>query len=154
LTPPRRERGRLATGAVAALLLLAACAATPSSLPPPTAPPTSQDPGAAVTIDVLLANPATRDGRPVRLTGSFIGDGTTARLCEVMLESYPPLCGGGAIRVTGEIPATTQARLTTTTVPGLAKEWWGFVVVTGTFHARGVDGGPSLDLGELILREG
>lgn len=154
MTPPRRERGRLATSAVAALLLFAACAATPSSLRPPTAPTASQDPGAAVTIDVLLANPAARDGRPVRLTGSFIGDGATARLCEVMLESYPPQCGGGAIRVAGEIPAATLARLTTTTEAGLAKEWWGFVVVTGTFHAHGVDGGPSLDLGELILREG
>ena len=154
MTPPRRERGRLATSAVAALILVAACAATPSSLPPSTAPTASQDPGAAVTIEVLLANPAARDGRPVRLTGSFIGDGATARLCEVMLESYPPQCGGGVIRVTGEIPAATLARLTTTTEAGLAKEWWGFVVVTGTFHAHGVDGGPSLDLGELILREG
>jgi hypothetical protein len=154
LTPRRRERGRFATGAVAALLLLAACASTPPSLPPATAPTASQDPGAAVTIEVLLANPAARDGRPVRLKGSFIGDGTTARLCEVMLESYPPQCGGGAIRVTGEIPAATLARLTTTTEPGLAKEWWGVVVATGTFHAHGVDGGPSLDLGEMILREG
>jgi hypothetical protein len=154
VTPPRRERGGLAAGTLAALLLLAACASTPSSLPPTTAPSASQDPGAAVTIDVLLANPAARDGRPVRLTGNFIGDGTTARLCEIMLESYPPQCGGGAIRVTGEIPAATLGRLTTTTEPGLAKAWWGFVVVTGTFHAHGVDGGPSLDLNELILKEG
>lgn len=116
---------------------------TASRPPPTTGPGASKDSAKAVTIDVLLKNVAARDGRSVRLTGNLIADATNARLCEVMLESYPPQCGGGSIRLTGAIAAATLARLTTTTEPGLAKEWWGFVVIIGTFHANGVDGGPS-----------
>jgi hypothetical protein len=111
------------------------------------------DPGAAIDVQTLLGDAATRDGQAVRVSGNFLADETTAQLCQVLMESYPPQCGGG-VRVTGPVPGETLARFTTTTEPGLKKMWWGSVTITGTFHATGADGKPSIELGEIILVEG
>jgi hypothetical protein len=126
-----------------------------ASDPPAAGSPAPSDPGAAILIDDLLNQVAAKDGQVIRVSGNFLADQENgARLCALMMESYPPQCGGGSIRVTGEVPAATLAKLSTTTEPGLHKAWWGYVIVSGTFHASGDDGLPVLELGEIELHEG
>lgn len=135
-------------------ILVTACAgpaAAPSSGPPTSGP--SSDPGAAVDVDALLTAAAAKDGQVVRVTGNFLADEGSAQLCSVLMESYPPQCGGG-IRLTGEVPGDTLAALETTKEPDLKKMWWGYVTVTGTFRASGADGRPVIELGEISLVEG
>jgi hypothetical protein len=156
----RSSRGRLATiWLVASLaLLLAACsgpAASPPASPVPaapsaSAPATSGDPGAAIDVDALIANAAALDGQTVRVTGNFLADAESAQLCALLMESYPPQCGGG-LRLTGAVPADTLAALDTTTEPDLKKMWWGYVTVTGTFHVAGDDGRPTLEITDIQL---
>ena len=144
-------------------LILAACAGgtvppasqAPGSQAPaaPAAPAASVDPGAAIDVDALLAAAAAKDGQVVRVTGNFLADETSAQLCALLMESYPPQCGGG-VRLTGTVPADTLDSLTTTTDPNLKKMWWGYVTVTGTFHASGQDGRPSLEIVDIELVEG
>jgi hypothetical protein len=138
-------------------LILAACAgaATPprSQAPAPSAPLPSADPGAAIDVDALLAGAAAKDAQVVRVTGNFLADETSAQLCALLMESYPPQCGGG-VRLTGTVPADTLDALATTTEPDLKKMWWGYVTVTGTFHASGNDGRPTLEIGKIELVEG
>ncbi len=110
-------------------------------------------PSKAIDVDALLADAAALDGQPVRVTGNFLADEQTAQLCALLMESYPPQCGGG-VRLTGQVPGDTLALLETTTEPDLKKMWWGYVVVTGTFRASGVDGQPTIELGEIVLEEG
>jgi len=43
----------------------------------------------------------------IAVQGFLLDDGTDARLCEVLAESYPPQCGGASIRVTGYEEAIT-----------------------------------------------
>jgi len=125
------------------------------SAPPAASPAPSTDPGAAIVIDDLLNQVAAKDGQVIRVSGNFLADQENgARLCALMMESYPPQCGGGSIRITGEVPAATLAKLSTTTEPGLHKAWWGYVIASGTFHAAGDDGLPVLELGEIELHEG
>ena len=50
------------------------------------------------------------DGQPVRVNGFFLATGDTAVLCSVVLESYPPQCGGGTVRLAGEVPADVARR--------------------------------------------
>jgi hypothetical protein len=140
-------------------LLVAACAGaagSPSASQAPTAPPASapgSDPGAAIDVGDLLDAAGAKDGQVVRVTGNFLADAGTAQLCDVLMESYPPQCGGG-IRLTGEVPADTLAMLDTTREPELKKMWWGYVTVTGTFRASGANGQPVIELSEIGLVEG
>jgi hypothetical protein len=162
---PRTRRSSASLLALASILLVAACAAAPtnpspsapSSAPPSApssaAPSQAADPGPAIAIDDLVADSTGKDGQLVRVTGNFFADQQTgARLCGVMLESYPPQCGGGAVRLVGEVPAAFVAQLDTTTEPGLAKAWWGYVTVVGTYHAAGADGKPAIQLGTIALQ--
>lgn len=154
---------RLATiWSVASLtLLIAACsgaAGSPPASPVPAAPSASapapsDDPGAVIDVDALLANSATLDGQTVRVTGNFLADAGSAQLCALLMESYPPQCGGG-LRLTGAVPADTLSALDTTKEPDLKKMWWGYVTVTGRFHATGDDGRPTLEIVEIKLVEG
>lgn len=151
----RRLRTILFIGFLVSTLVACVDAAPPSQVPatPPAASgAVPADPGAAIDVQTLLGDAATKDGQAVRVTGNFLADDATAQLCQVLMESYPPQCGGG-VRLTGSVPADTLARFTTTTEPGLKKMWWGFVTVTGTFHAAGADGKPSIELGEIVLIE-
>ena len=135
-------------------LVITACSgpvATPPSVSPTSGP--SSDPGAAIDVDALLAAAAAKDGQVVRVTGNFLADEGSAQLCSVLMESYPPQCGGG-VRLTGEVPGDTLATLETTKEPDLKKMWWGYVTVTGTFRASGADGRPVIELGEISLVEG
>ena len=177
MTPESPSR-RVGAGALIPLLALvavvaAACGSAAPSSPPSSAvpggsaaaglsappaggsPAPSTDPGAAIVIDDLLDQVAAKDGQVIRVSGNFLADEENgARLCALMMESYPPQCGGGSIRITGEVPAATLAKLSTTTEAGLHKAWWGYVIVNGTFHAAGDDGLPVLELGEIELQEG
>lgn len=145
-------------------LILAACGAAAASPPAtgaptspsasPSAPAASVDPGAAIDTDALVAAAAAKDGQAVRVTGFFLATGDTAQLCSIVLESLPPQCGGGTVRITGEVPADVIALLDKTNEPGLAQASWGWVVVEGTFRASGVDGQPTIELGQIILAEG
>jgi hypothetical protein len=151
---------RWLAAAVVILLItavLAACAPAGSSVARSPSTPsgaTTGDPGPAIDTDTLVADAASRDGQPVRVSGFFLADATTAQLCSMSLESYPPQCGGGTVRLVGEVPADVLATLDSTTEPGLDQATWGWVVVTGTFRASGVDGQPTIEFGEVILAEG
>lgn len=155
---PRR---RLATTGFVGLLalILVACAGSAASPPTsqapavPSASAPSVDPGPAIDVDGLLGAAAAKDGQIVRVTGNFLADEGSAQLCAVLLESYPPQCGGG-LRLTGAVPADTLGALTTTTEPGLKKMWWGLVTITGTFHASGANGQPTLEIEQIELQEG
>jgi hypothetical protein len=71
-------------------------------------------------------------------------------MCSLLLESYPPQCGGG-LRVTGEIPGDVVAGLDKTSEPDLAQAMWGWVEVTGTFQATGSGGAPTIQISEIRL---
>ena len=149
---PTRPRPRLAVAGVALLaaLTLAACGASGSgaSQPPATA---SDLPAVVVDLGTLTAD-ASKDGQLVTVQGSFIATGDTAQLCSVMLESYPPQCGGGSVRIVGEVPADVLAAMDSTkNEPDLAQATWGFVDVTGTYRANGAGGGPTIELGTISL---
>jgi hypothetical protein len=51
-----------------------------------------------LTVSEALATDATGI---IAVQGFLLDDGTSARLCEVLAESYPPQCGGASIPVTG-----------------------------------------------------
>jgi hypothetical protein len=154
--PARSRRRTMAALWVVAMLslVLTACSAPAAGSPSlsPTSGP-SADPGAAIDVDALLAAAAAKDGQVVRVTGNFLADEGSAQLCSVLMESYPPQCGGG-VRLTGEVPGDTLAMLDTTKEPDLKKMWWGYVTVTGTFRASGADGRPVIELVDVSLVEG
>jgi hypothetical protein len=142
---------RLLTSALLAVMLLGCgSAATPSVVP---SPPAVTDPGPAIDTDALVAAAATKDGQPVRVKGFFLASGDQARLCSIVLESYPPQCGGGTVAITGEVPADVLAALEKTNDPALAQATWGWVEVTGTFEASGAGGagGPSIALSAIRI---
>ena len=133
---------RLLAGPVLAALILAACgsATTPSAAP--------SAPAAAIDVDALVADAATLDGRTVRVKGYLLATDAGATMCSLLLESYPPQCGGG-VELTGEIPGDVVAGLDKTTEPDLAQAMWGWVEVVGTLDASG--GAPTIDLSEIRL---
>jgi hypothetical protein len=134
----------LASVAIVAAMLLAACsgASTPSAAP--TAP------AARVTVDALMADPAALDGKPVTVAGYLLATDAGVSMCSLLLESYPPQCGGG-LNVTGEIPGDVVAGLDRTSQPDLAQAMWGRVEVTGTFEAGGSGGTPTITISEIRL---
>jgi hypothetical protein len=140
---------RLLAGAVLSAFLLAACG---SASPPPSAPtalsPAPSAPAAAIDVDALVAGAPGLDGRPVRVKGFLLVTRAGASMCSLLLESYPPQCGGG-VQVTGEIPADVAVGLEKTTDPGLAQAMWGWVEVAGTFEAS--DDRGSIALSEIRL---
>lgn len=147
MSATRPERRLAATGAVLLLtLILSACGsgtASPSGAPPASDAPSP--PATAIDTDALLGD-ASLDGQPVRVAGFFLASGDVANLCSVVLESYPPQCGGGTVRITGQVPADVLDALDSTTDPALAQATWGQVEVTGTYRASGPAGVPTIDL--------
>ena len=150
----RRDRRSAATGlllltlTLALALALAACAAGGASPSGPPATDAPSPPATAIDTDALLGDPAL-DGKPVRVAGFFLATGDVANLCSVVLESYPPQCGGGTVRITGEVPADVLAALDKTDDPALAQATWGQVEVTGTFRAQGAAGVPTIELDSI-----
>jgi hypothetical protein len=133
---------RLLAGSVLAALILVACgsATTPSAAP--------SVPAVAIDVDALMADAATLDGQTVRVKGYVLATDAGATMCSVLLESYPPQCGGG-VGLTGEIPGDVVAGLDKTTEPDLAQAMWGWVEVVGTVDASG--GAPIVALTEIRL---
>lgn len=133
-------------------VLMAACggAASPSvggsGEPPASSAPS--DPGPPIDTPTLVAD-ATRDGQTVAVRGFFLGQDGIAQLCDLVLESYPPQCGGSVVRLTGKVPQEVLAALESTSEPGLAQATWGQVDVTGTYRASGVDGQPTIELSSI-----
>ena len=147
-----------------ALLATALGACSGAAGPPPTTPasppPAASAPGPSATlgpvidVEALLRDAPATDGGRVRVDGFFLAAGDAAQLCSVVLESYPPQCGGATVRLTGEVPGAVLAGLDRTQEPDLAPATWGWVIVTGTFRATGTDGRPTLVIEEIELHEG
>ena len=133
---------RRLAGLVLATLTLLACGSASTPSPAPSAP------AAAIDVDTLVADAATLDGQTVRVKGYLLATDAGASMCSLLLESYPPQCGGG-VGITGEIPGDIAAGLDKTMEPGLAQAMWGWVEVVGTFDASG--GAPTIDLSEIRL---
>ena len=143
---PRRPLGAIALLVLA--LVVAACAGGAASEPPATA---SDLPATVVDLDALVAD-ASLDGKVVTTTGMFLATGETAQLCAITLESYLPQCGGGTVRIVGEVPGDVLAAMdSTANEPDLAQATWGYVEVTGTYRASGTDGAPTIELGSIAL---
>lgn len=145
-----RERRLAASGAALVLtLILAACGsgATALSVAPPASDAPSPPP-TAIDTDALLGD-ASLDGKPVRVAGFFLASDGVAQLCSVVMESYPPQCGGGTVRITGEVPADVLDALDSTNDAALAQATWGQVEVTGTFRTGGAGGLPTIELASI-----
>jgi hypothetical protein len=165
MQPSLVRRGlRAAPGAQVLLValvgaLLAACGAAGASSSSPAASPPSvsepprsvapASPPAAVDIETLIASGVAHDGAIITVKGFFLTDGTDHAFCAVVLESYPPQCGGTAIVIDGAVPPPALALLETPDDPNLAKVAWGRVELRGTYHAAAAGGKPSLDLTEM-----
>jgi hypothetical protein len=133
---------RLLAGSILVALILVACgsATTPSAAP--------SAPAAAIDVDTLVADAATLDGQTVRVKGYVLATDAGATMCSLLLESYPPQCGGG-VGLIGEIPGDVVAGLDKTTEPDLAQAMWGWVEVVGTVDAS--SGAPTVALTEIRL---
>ncbi|MGH2476871.1 MAG: hypothetical protein ACRDIL_16545 [Candidatus Limnocylindrales bacterium] len=153
-TATSRRHIRWAAAIAALAFLIAGCAGSAAASAPGASAPASVDPGPAIDTDVLIADAAARDGRPVEVTGFFLATDGVAQLCSLVLESLPPQCGGGTVRLSGTVPAEVLDRLDSTDEPGLAQATWGWVVVTGTFRMVGVDGQPTVELTDIDVAEG
>jgi hypothetical protein len=142
---------------VAVALALAACSAggTPSAAPSDgssgAAPTDPISPPVARTTPDVLADQAALDGSTIAVTGFFTTDGTTHLVCDAVLESYPPQCGGAVIEVLGTVPPEAVAMLESPDEPDLARVAWGNVEIRGTFHAAVGDARPTLELSEIRI---
>jgi hypothetical protein len=139
---------RLFISALLAMTLVGCGSSTVSSVAP--SPPAVIAPGPAIDTDALVAAAAAKDGQTVRVKGFLLASGNRAQLCSVVLESYPPQCGGGTVAITGVVPADVLAALEKTNDPALAQATWGWVEVIGTFQATGA-GGPSIALSAIRI---
>ena len=106
-----RHRLILLFGMVA--LVLGACGAAEDAT---SAPSDYQDvrPGEVAELD---------DGTAVRVTGTLFVTPDSARLCESVLESYPPQCGEPSVELTGLV-GDDVVGLSRPTEPGLADVAW------------------------------
>jgi hypothetical protein len=130
---------------------LAACSVPASASVAPTVPPAATDPGPAIDTDALVAAAAANDGQAVRVKGFLLAADGVTRLCSIVMESYPPQCGGGTVTLEGEVPDDVVAGLERTKEPDLAQANWGWVEVTGTFDATGSGGTPTIAISEIRL---
>jgi len=143
-----------------AALVLAGCAAGGATSSDPAggpgtggpsgaAPSTPASPLVARTTPAVVAAQAALDGQVIAVTGFFTTDGTTHLVCDAILESYPPQCGGATIVVLGPIPPEALAMLESTSEPDLAEVSWGTVEIRGVLRATSGGGRPMLELTEI-----
>jgi hypothetical protein len=135
--------------ALFAILVLTACGTSGG-----TAAPATPGPSAAAFDDPasLIGAIADVDGSEVTVRGFLIATPDEAQLCGIVLESYPPQCGGPTLTLTGAVPQDILDGLDTTTEPDLAKAWWGWVSVTGTVDA-GTSGSPAITITSIELAD-
>jgi hypothetical protein len=119
-----RRNTTLAALLVGASLALAACGGSQtdgaggSSAPPAAGAPA---PGGGLTIDEAIAS--TAQG-PLAVKGYLVvSEDRSARLCDALLESYPPQCGGSSLAVEGLDLAGVYG-LTKPNDPSLAQVLW------------------------------
>jgi hypothetical protein len=140
---------------LAVALALVACSpaggpgAAPSDGSSGAAPNEPTNPPVARTTPDVLADQAALDGATIAVAGFFTTDGTTHKVCDAVLESYPPQCGGAVIEVLGTVPPEAIAMLEAPDEPDLARVAWGNVEIRGTFHAAAGDARPTLELSEI-----
>jgi len=152
-------------------LVFAACAATtggtaspasPTPIPSPsstapTAPPATGEPASPAPLgpsDVatLLANQLAADGQLASVRAGYWSNGADQFLADAFLESYPPQIPAERLRLEGEMPAEVLAGLESTAGrPGFAFVAWGWVEVTGIFHAERGPVAPSLEIRAAAL---
>jgi hypothetical protein len=157
MTPTIRTRpvALLALPALVAivLLVLAGCGGSSSSAAPTTGDLPAPATPVAVGIDDLLADIAAADGTTVTVQAFLLITGDSAQICGIVLESFPPQCGGPTIRVLGEVPADVVDSLDRTDDPTLAQARWGWADITGTVDATGADGTPSITVESIAIAE-
>lgn len=108
------------------------CNDTPNGdLPPDALPPNDgEEPPAGPDASLAVSVQEARDhagGDPIVVTGFYLRDAESARLCDLVLESFPPQCGGASLVVSNP-DAMTEFVL----VEEGGKQWSeGFVVVSG-----------------------
>lgn len=151
LPSPRRAAATLVgptrlVGVLLALVVLLAACGGPGSAASPSAPPAS--PGPATDVGSLIGD-ASKDGQLVAVEAFFLASDGVAQLCDIVMESYPPQCGGATVRLTGEVPQAVLDALDSTTEPDLAQATWGQVRVTGTYRTSGADGQPTIELSSI-----
>jgi len=101
-------------------------------------------------VPAALATDATG---PIAVSGFLVNDGTTARLCEALAESYPPQCGGAGIPLirydAAELaPLSTNGAVTWSDAPVIV---FGTIVDGALVTAKGVTG---LRRGSPVLGSG
>jgi Intracellular proteinase inhibitor len=140
------------------LVVLAIAAVSCASGEPSSGPPIVVTPGEVSAL---------ADGTRVTVTGSlFIQE--DARLCEVMLESYPPQCGGGSV-VLADFDPDSVVGLSSPTDPTFAAVTWtdfpltldgvvagGRLTVTGAAHQvfRGEAAGIVTRVMPVVMQSG
>jgi hypothetical protein len=139
-------------------LILVGCsggsaAASPSS--PPASDPAVDLPTSApatLSFEDLAGDLPALAGQTVTTTAYLFISGDQAQLCGALLESYPPQCGGGSVRLLGEVPTEVIDGLDSTSDPGQAKTSWGPVLVSGTV---GTDdsGAPTITIERIELTD-
>ena len=133
--------------ALFAVLVLAGCGALGGSTAAPSdAVPTAYDDPAG-----LIAAIADADGTTASVRGFLLATEDGAQLCGLVLESYPPQCGGPTLTVTGEVPSDVLDGLDTTVEPDLQKAWWGWVRITGTVSGGVAD--PTIAIDSVALED-
>lgn len=112
MSSPRPHHRLLAAVAATLVLLVAGCGDTTDDLSaePPVEDPLPADDGDAAggttmaVYSVTEARAVDEDGS-LHVVGLLIDDGSGWRLCEMVLESYPPQCGGDSLAVEGLDPS-------------------------------------------------
>lgn len=87
-------------------------------------------PGEPVTVEEALAS---GDGAAA-VRGFLIDEQGQVRLCDAVMESYPPQCGGASLQVTGVDVASLDGATTEGEI-----SWVDQVVVTGTLTGDTLD---------------
>lgn len=154
MTPTVRRRSIALVALVGIVILVSAACGGASSSAAPTAPAVSPaSTPVAVGIDDLVGDIAAADGTTVTVQAFLLINGDSAQICGIVLESFPPQCGGPTVRVLGEIPADVFDSLERTDDPTLAQARWGWVDITGVIEATGADGTPSITVDSISIAE-
>jgi hypothetical protein len=99
----------VAFGLSAAVLALAGCGSDTSvDGEQPAASSTSVSAAAALSVGEAVARGR---GGPLLVRGYLIERDGVLRLCDAILESYPPQCGEPSLRVEGPSPAASERRV-------------------------------------------
>jgi hypothetical protein len=137
---------RAVAAILAALVVVAACSGPAGPSGSMSASPVETD------VEGAVGDQAALHGSRVAVRGFLLIEQGRARLCAVVMVSYPPQCGGATILIRGGIPQAFLDQLESTAdEPRLAPAAWGDVIATGTLLADGAGGPPVIELGSITL---